>query len=83
MAKAFAAPSTALAELRGLKTEVYSLRHDKANAEMREADVRRELADLINQASNCNQCLLSDVAAPTATYILCCTWSVLSLYPTL
>ena len=49
MAKAFAAPSTALIELRGLKTEVYSLRRDKANAELREAEARRELADLISQ----------------------------------
>ena len=59
MAKAFAAPSTALAELRGLKAEVYSLRHDKANAEMREAEVRRELADFITQACSCYQELLA------------------------
>ena len=49
MAKAFAAPSTALIELQGLKTETYSLRRDKANAELREAEAKRELADLISQ----------------------------------
>jgi len=51
MAKAFAAPSTALVALRGLKTEVYSLRRDKANAELREAEARRELADLTSRVS--------------------------------
>ncbi|DBB03911.1 TPA: hypothetical protein ACH3X1_012996 [Trebouxia sp. C0004] len=51
MAKAFAAPNTALLELRGLKTEVYSLRQDKANAELREAEARRKLADLTSWGS--------------------------------
>ena len=58
MAKAFAAPSTALVELRGLKMELYSLRRDKANAELREAESRRELADL-----------LSRVSSPTMPYV--------------
>ena len=62
MTKAFAAPNTALVELQGLKPEIYSLRRDKANAELREAEARRELADLTFQvglaikhcsASNC------------------------------
>ncbi len=53
MAKALAAPSTALVELRGLKTEVYSLRRDKANAELREAEARRGLADLVSRVSSC------------------------------
>ncbi|KAL0055976.1 hypothetical protein WJX82_006293 [Trebouxia sp. C0006] len=51
MAKAFAAPTTALVELRGLKSEVYSLRRDKANAELREAEARRQLADLTTWGS--------------------------------
>ena len=50
MAKTFAAPSTALVELQGLKTEVYSLRREKANAELREAEARRELADQTSKA---------------------------------
>lgn len=50
MAKTFAAPSTALVGLQGLKTEVYSLRREKANAELREAEARRELADQISKA---------------------------------
>lgn len=50
MAKTFAAPSTALVELQGLKTEVYSLRREKANAELREAEARKELADQTSKA---------------------------------
>ena len=50
MGKTFAAPSTALVELQGLKTEVYSLRRGKANAELREAEARRELADQTSKA---------------------------------
>ena len=52
MAKAFAAPSTALVELRDLKMELYSLRRDKANAELREAESRRELADVLIRVSS-------------------------------
>ena len=52
MAKAFGPPSTALVELQGLKTEVYSLRREKANAELREAEARRELADLTSKAQH-------------------------------
>lgn len=50
MARAFGPPSTALVELQGLKTEVYSLQRDKANAELREAEARRELADITSKA---------------------------------
>lgn len=50
MAKLFAAPSTALVELQGLKTEVYTLRHEKAHAELREAEARRELAGHTSKA---------------------------------
>lgn len=49
MAKAFAAPSTVLVELQGLKTELYSLRREKANAELRQAEACRELADLTSK----------------------------------
>jgi len=59
MAKAFAAPSTALVELRGLKSEVYSLRRDKANAELREAEARRQLADLTTWVST-HACFLQN-----------------------
>ena len=61
MAKAFAAPSTALVELRGLKTEVYSLRRDKATAELREAEARRELADLTSKVSISPTCTTSQL----------------------
>ena len=50
MAKVFAAPSTALVELQSLKTEVYSLRREKAHAELREAEARRELANQTSKA---------------------------------
>ena len=49
MAKLFGAPSTALVELQGLKTEVYSLRREVANADLRGAEARRELADLTSK----------------------------------
>ena len=61
MAKAFAAPSTALVELRGLKTEVYSLRRDKAHAELREAEARRELAELTGKVSIRPMCITSQL----------------------
>lgn len=50
MAKVFAAPSTALVELQGLKTEVHSLRRERAHAELREAEARRALADQTSKA---------------------------------
>ena len=67
MAKTFAAPSTALVELQGLKTEVYSLRREKASAELREAGARRELADQTSKAC------LSHLGAVTADKT-CSSW---------
>ena len=79
MAKAFAAPSTALVELRGLKSEVYSLRRDKANAELREAEARRELADLTSRVST-HACCGKLEAVTNAIYLssvcLCCEESL-------
>ena len=68
MAKAFAAPSTALVELRGLKSEVYSLRRDKASAELREAEARRELADLTSWVRT-HACFCKMEAITDATYM--------------
>ncbi len=69
MAKAFAAPSTALVELRGLKSEVYSLRRDKANAELREAEARRELADLTSWVST-HACFCKLEAVPNYNLVV-------------
>lgn len=63
LAKAFEAPSTALLEVRNLTSEVYSLRCEKANAELREAEARREVASLISQVGLCAVHLLSLSAA--------------------
>ena len=49
LARAFEAPSTALLEVRSLTSELYSLRCEKANAELREAEARREVAALISR----------------------------------
>lgn len=49
LAKAFEAPSTALLEVRTLTSELYTLRCEKANAELREAEARREVAAQINR----------------------------------
>ena len=70
MAKTFAAPSTALVELQGLKTEVYSLRREKASAELREAEARRELADQTSKACVCD---VGDVGVLTADRT-CSSW---------
>lgn len=53
LAKAFEAPSTALLEVRNLTSELYSLRCEKASAELREAEARREVAALISRVSAC------------------------------
>jgi len=68
MAKAFAAPTTALVELRGLKSEVYSLRRDKANAELREAEARQQLADLTTWVST-HACCCKLEAVTDAIYM--------------
>lgn len=46
LTRAFSAPSAALSELRALKAENYSLKRDKGAAEVREAELRRELLQL-------------------------------------
>ena len=46
LTRAFSTPSAALSELRALKAENYSLKRDKGAAEVREADLRRELLQL-------------------------------------
>jgi hypothetical protein len=47
--KAFAAPGSALAEVRGLREELLRVRRDKALGEAKEADLRRELAGFKRQ----------------------------------
>ena len=49
LAKAFEAPSTALLTVRTLTSELYTLRCEKANAELREAEARREVAAQIHR----------------------------------
>lgn len=49
LARAFEAPSTALLEVRSLTSELYSLRCEKANAELREAEASRKVAALISR----------------------------------
>lgn len=47
--KAFAAPGSALAEVRGLREELFAARREQGALEAREADLRRELAALRRQ----------------------------------
>jgi hypothetical protein len=47
--KAFAAPGSALAEVRGLREEMLRVKRDKALGDAKEAEVRRELAALKRQ----------------------------------
>ena len=46
LTRAFSTPSAALSELRALKAENYGLKRDKGAAEVREAELRRELLQL-------------------------------------
>ena len=46
LTRAFSTPSAALSEVRALKAENYSLKRDKGAAEVREAELRRELLQL-------------------------------------
>lgn len=42
--RALSAPAASLSELRSLREEVFAMRREKALAEQKEADVRRELS---------------------------------------
>ncbi|KAK9810202.1 hypothetical protein WJX72_006558 [[Myrmecia] bisecta] len=49
LSKAFSAPGAAMNELRTIKAELYTVKREKAAAELREAEARRELADLMRK----------------------------------